>query len=238
MLNLLKEISSWGEIAGIIIPLIIIIIYKPKGGKNRPLVLYVIIAFMLNLIIVAIAKNEGRYTFIPASNLLFYNIHSVVKVFFFGWYLSTFHSLRSSQLIKIIVPAFLLFAVINFIFWQPIDAFSERIANIETILLLIFCSSFFISTIIDNSDTIWMNKPVFMVCASINFYAALNFFVFLFFNYLNVEEEQKTYLLSILLIIFAFSYMILCVILAIAIKGNRKKNNPVSLNPLTLHESV
>lgn len=238
MLKILEEISTWGEIAGILIPLFIIIIYKPKDGENRPLVLYVITAFILNLIIVAIAKNEGRYSFIPASNLLFYNIHSVVKVFFFGWYLSAFHSLKSSRLIKILVPAFMLFAIINFIFWQPIDAFSVRIANIEAILLLLFCSSFFISTIIDNSDTIWMNRPVFMVCASINFYAALNFFVFLFFNHLNIENEQENNLLTILLIIFAFSYMILCVILAIAIKGSHKKSNPVSLNPLTLHESV
>jgi hypothetical protein len=238
MVKILEEISTWGEIVGIIIPLIIIIIYKPKDGENRPLVLYVITAFMLNLIIVAIAKNEGRYSFIPASNLLFYNIHSVVKVFFFGWYLSAFRSLKSSRLIKVLIPAFILFAIINFTVWQPIDAFSVRIANIEAILLLLFCSSFFISTIIDNSDTIWMNRPVFMVCASINFYAALNFFVFLFFNHLNKESENENNLLTILLIIFVFSYMILCVILAIAIRGSRKKNISVSLNPLTLHESV
>ena len=179
MFEILQEISTWGELAGILIPLFIVLLYRPKGEINRPLVLYTTTAFILNLIIIIIAKNNGHYSFIPKSNHIYYNIHSIVKIVFFGWYLYLFKTLKSSLLIRLLIPLFLIFAILNFSFLQPIQVFSETIANTESILLLIFCSAFFISTILDNSDTIWMNKPVFMVCASINLYAALNFFVFL-----------------------------------------------------------
>jgi hypothetical protein len=223
MFDVIYKLSSWFELAGIIIPLITILRFKPKGGETRPLVFYVIGAFFLNLCITIIAKLHGRFVFIPENNFLFYNIHSVVKVLFFGWYLYMFKILKSSLQIKVLLAGFLIFIVINFLFFQSLTEFSDRVANTESILLLIFCSSFFLSTITDNSDTIWMHKPVFIVCASINLYAALNFFVFLFFNYLNVEERQKAEFSRILMLIFSFSYLFLCIILSIVLKREHNK---------------
>jgi hypothetical protein len=214
------------EIAAIIIPLIVILIYKPKGSESRPLVLYVLIAFFLNFMMTAIAKNQGYFSFLPSNNHIYYNLHSLTKVVFFGWYLFSFRDLKSSNLIKIAAIAFSLFFAINFLFFEPITLFSTRTASMEGICLLVFCSSFFISTITDNSDTIWMNKPVFILCASINFYAALNFFVFLFFDYINVEKSLGDEYFTALLIAFSFSYFLLCIVLAVSLK---KISKPLSI---------
>ncbi len=236
MLSFLSTISDWAEIAGIIIPLIVILIYKPKGSESRPLVLYVLIAFLLNFMMTAIAKNHGFFSFLPASNHIYYNLHSFVKVIFFGWYLFSFRNLKSSNLIRITAIAFVLFYIVNFLFFEPITLFSTRTATIEGICLLIICSSFFISTIIDNSDTIWMNKPVFTLCAIINFYAALNFFVFLFFDYINVEKSVGDKYFSALLIAFSFSYFLLCIVLAVTIKKTSRALADTVINNTGLNE--
>jgi hypothetical protein len=220
MIRTLFKITDWAEIAGIIIPLLVVLIYKPKGRENRPLVIYIFVAFILNLIITAIAKYRKDFDFIPDSNHVYYNMHSLIKIVFWGWYLSAFDSLKSSTIIKTLTGVFIVFFFINFSFFEPLGFFSTRIASAEGIFLLLFCAIFFISTIIDNSDTIWMSKPVFTVCAAINMYAAINFFVFLFFDYINVEKFRFDTFFSILAIIFSCSYFFLCIVFARALKKN------------------
>lgn len=218
MIKTLLEITSWAEIAGIIISLSFVIIYKPKNRETRPLVLYIYIAFVLNLMITAIAKFGNEFTIIPASNHICYNFHSLVRIIFFGWYLSFFKTLRSSIIIRILTCCFCIFFLLNFIFFQPISIFSTRIASVEGICLLLFCSIFFVSTIADNSDTIWMSKPVFFICASINFYAALNFFLLLFFDFFNFTKFNSDTFFASLIIIFSIAYFLLCIVLGIGIK--------------------
>ncbi len=222
MLDTLYEIASWTELS-ILIPLVIIFWLKPKGGNNRPLVIYVILAAITNVLIIAIVKHKGLLDFLPKSNHLFYNLHSIVKVLCWGLYLSAFKELKSSKLIRLSLLCFAFFIIVNFLFFEPITIISARLMNIENILLLVYCVAFFLSTILDNSDKIWMNETIFFVAAGINFYAAISFFVFLFFNYFNVYEKEKKEFLDIIILFFAYSYFILCCIIAWALLKDSKK---------------
>lgn len=202
-------IFSWAELISILIPLLVIIVVRPKSRQSRPLVFYTIAAFLPNLLIVLISEENTFRQYLPKSNHVFYNIHSFLKVLCFGIYLLYFKQLKSTIIIKILLTLYCLFCLVNYIFLNSIFVISSWMPTIENILLLTFCTSFFLSTIVDNSDTLWIDEPLFYTCAVINFYAAINFFVFLFLNYFNVTDAAKFEFSVITLTIFAYTFILL-----------------------------
>ncbi|MEQ1675405.1 MAG: hypothetical protein ABL876_01815, partial [Chitinophagaceae bacterium] len=172
----MKTILAWSEVWGILIPLTILILYKVKDRELKPVVLYVWIAVFLNIagrIFAELWKAKLLHN-MPSflqNNLLFYNLHSVARVLLFTWFITNTKLLQPFRLLRIIIPVYALLVLINFIFFEPVSTFSTRLYAVESILLLVLCISFFLYSIKDESDTIWMDHPAFIVATGVSLYA-------------------------------------------------------------------
>ncbi len=225
MNEIVKTILVWSEVWGILIPLTILILYKVKDRELKPVVLYVWIAAFLNIIsrIIIELRKAKLHHHLPdflQSNHLFYSINSVGRVVLFTWFISNIKLLKPFRLRWFIIPVYILLVLINFIFFQPVTTFSTRLYAVESILLLVLCISFFLYSIKDESDTIWMDHPAFIVAAGVSLYEAINFFVFLFYDVISehMEDFGRTTMR-----IFSISYVILCILLAIVLFRAREK---------------
>ncbi|HUR66922.1 MAG TPA: hypothetical protein VMZ03_11300 [Chitinophagaceae bacterium] len=188
------------------------------------LVAYVIIALCLNTVSTVMAQFYGQMPSWLKNNNILYNIHSMTRVFFFSFYIITVRPYKHISLLTGLLVAYIVFVIINFIFFEPILYLSPNLFAAESIVLLVMCMSYFFRSIDDESDTYWLKQPSFLVIGGICFYEVVTFFVFLFFNTINYSTEHKDRVFAdALLMVYTVSYVILCVLLAIALYKNRKK---------------
>lgn len=219
MNDLLNTIINWSEAWALLIPLTIFLVYKPAGQGIRPLIIYLCVAFVLNtLATVMVEYYFSMPTWLKNNNIL-YNLHSFARVLFFSWYILTIREYRFPVLYKILVAAYLVFVLINFIFLQSPLLLSPRLFSAENILLLILCLSFFLRSMQDESEINWLKHPAFMVCAGISLYEAISFFIFLFFYPL---AEKNWDFGDLTMSIHNVIFVILCIILGLALYRSRK----------------
>lgn len=208
----------WSEIWALLIPLTIIIFFKPKEPAIRPIIYYVIIAFILNLLATIITFYiEFMPPFIKGNNFI-YNIHSVAKVFFFGWYIHNLKLVKPSWIPWLILTIYILIAAI-FILFQPYNLLSSFLFAAESIALLILCILIFINSMLDDSKTNWLWHTSFLVTVGIVQFEIINFFTFPFLQFF--AKDQSFGLLT--LQIFSVAYIILCIVLAITLYRSRKE---------------
>jgi hypothetical protein len=153
------------------------------------------------------------------NNNLIYNIHSIVRLLFFSWFITQFKFGRSSTIHYVLLAAYAVFIVINFILWDPPHLFSNTHFIAESIFLLAFTIIFFFRAMQDESDTDWIKQPAFIVCAGISLYEAVNFFTFLFFETLTIKNIE---FLKITWTIHNMSFVVLCIMLAMALYRSKR----------------
>lgn len=214
-------ILDWSEVWALLIPLTIILMYRPKGPKTGWLVLYVVVGLLLNTISTVIAQFYDQMPSWLKNNNIFYNIHSVVRVLLFSLYIISVKPYKYPHVLRGILWAYLVFVIINFSFIEPLLFLSPNLFAAESIVLLIMCLFYFFRTILDETETHW---PSFMACIGICFYEVITFFVFLFFNIVSYSTDPKDRAFArSLLLIYAISFIILCILLAFSLYKGRNK---------------
>jgi hypothetical protein len=192
-----KVITDWSEVWALLIPLFFLIRRKNKSLYLKPVQIYVILAFIINFCAICIQefKNDWGYKlgdFLFSNNFL-YNINSVIRLLLFSWFFILLNQ-RFMHRIKAIIPfAFTLFVIINFIFFQ--DFFnrynlSSRLLATEAALLLFYCLQYYIFLILDDKGTQFLKQPGIWVVLGLTFYVATNFFIFLFYDYLIMQNKS------------------------------------------------
>ncbi|MBL0130104.1 MAG: hypothetical protein IPP43_02405 [Chitinophagaceae bacterium] len=120
-MKFLQTLLDWSEVWALLIPLIIIAICNPKEKHIRILRGYVLIGFILNFSATFMLEY---YDLVPTwmyvnnmvNNNLPYNIHSIIRVLFFSWYIIiTIGPFRFSGILKLILAAYMVLVLINFI---------------------------------------------------------------------------------------------------------------------------
>ena len=218
--GLLNSVIQWSEVWALLIPLAIIILFSTKGGGMLPVILYICIAFILNLAAIIISIYHERLPSYFQNNNVLYNLHSFVRVLLLGWYIINLKLLSSSRLIKIVIPAYILFVLLNFIFRENPLLLSSHLFSAESIVLLVLSFLYFFRSMQDESKIDWLKHPSFLVCTGISLYEALSFFIFLFF-YPLFEKNPEFGMLTMK--IFSISYIIFCIFLALALLKNYKR---------------
>lgn len=220
MSRIIANVLMWSEVWALLIPLIIIIRFRIKDREMRPIVLYVIIGLLLNLTATLVSVYRLSLPASLQNNNILYNLHSIIRVLLLGWYIHSLKLLKVSWLSKIMFPAYLGFVLVNFILWENPLFLSTRLLSAESIVLLALSLFFLISSMRDDSETNWLKHPSFLICIGLCFYEAVNFFIFLFF-YPLLENNMEFGMLTMK--IFSVSYIIFCILMALTLYRNHKK---------------
>ena len=224
-MKFIQILRDWSEVWALLIPLAVIVFKKKYEKDIRVLIGYVIIAFVLNL---AANFMLQFYYLVPkwmyvngmSNNNILYNIHSIVRVLMFSWYILMVRHYGFSFILKTLLAVYVAFVLINFIFIEPVFFLSTHLFAAESIMLLVICLSYFISSIQDESQVNWIKHPSFFVCAGVTFYEAITFFIFLFFYPLS-QKDQSFFLVTMR--IYNISFVVLCILLALAFYQSHKR---------------
>src|SRR5688572_30497355 len=212
LLNIFRTIFDWSEVWALLIPLIVLIIFKPKGDWVAPIKWYLFTAFLLNSCIDFIwyVNKQGWFGVSDPkknwwNNNIFYNLHSITRIFLFSW----FFSIQGVGLKKIarIIPVVFLCGVIIFYLVKK-DGFSYFDPAYESIfyicsyllateagLLLFYCLWYTNKILREDKPMFSSSHPPFWVVGGLTVYTSVNFFIFLFYDYLN-NKFYENFLLS------------------------------------------
>ncbi len=215
----LKTIRDWTEVWGLLIPLFVIIIHKPRAREMKPVKLYVWIGLLLSLVATVMYVYYKQMPPFLKNNNILYNLHSLARVILLGSFIMQFRFGKSNIPAKTLIAFYLVFIIINFSFWKSPLQFSHFHFVAESIVLLVLCIIFFLRAIRDESETDWIKHPAFLICAGISLYEAVNFFTFLFFDVLT-EHMQ---FLKVAWTIHNLTLVVLGILLAFGLHRSKKQ---------------
>ena len=204
-MNVFQEVIDWSEAWALLIPLTFYFIWKPKDVWVKPVIIYVIIAFILNLTADMIWKGYSfgltesinrifSFLYIPAykqvSNNLFYNIHSIIRLLLFTWFFYKLDPVFFKKLNLIIVPPFIVFTIINFYWFASIIVLpNSALFAVEAALLLFYCIVYFIRLNKEDQLTNPFSESSFKIVSGLTLYNAINFPIFIFYDYLIITND-------------------------------------------------
>jgi hypothetical protein len=218
-----KTISDWSEVWALLIPLAVILRKPRRCRECLPLVIYVFVALLLNIISVSIQLYQDGMPAFLQSNNLFYNLHAVARVYFFSWYIVVLNNKQFSGIAKAAIVAFSVFLATDFIFFESILNLSDWLPVAETVILLILCMRYFLYSIKDESETDWIKEPSFTACTAISLYVAATFFVFLFITSPWVSYKVNLRFALFIAEFYKLIFLIFSILLALAIYRHSKK---------------
>ena len=222
----LQIILDTSEAWALLLPLTFLAFKKINKEPVKEVILYLWIAFFINLAMVIISflpefYDEKKLPFLLYNNTIEYNIHSIFRVLLFTLYFirishDTLHLQR-----KIILALFFTFVAVNFVFFEsPVQLFSSRLFTVEAIVLLFFCIYFYLNAITQERNEKLSRQPVFWIVTGLSVYEAVNFFIFLLFTYL---ANNYTIFAKNIWNLHNISYIILCIFITKAFYESRRK---------------
>lgn len=200
MRNIIQKILDWSEVWALLIPLAVLLWKNNKTVHNKPIRLYLAIAILINLPIDLVAEFKGKWGLTPDdfwwNNNVFYNISSIVRLLLFAWFFILLRQPFMVWLKKLIPFAFILFVIANFSFSENFiprgdhEAFSSRLLATESALLLFYCLQYYIYLIIEEKTINIRLQPGFWIVTGLSIYVAASFFIYLFYDYLQVKTRD------------------------------------------------
>ena len=181
MVDYLLKILDWSEVWALLIPLIALLFRREQPATLRPIIVYLWLAFILNLAIDIIMELRNYYP--DWTNNPLYNFHSVVRFACFSFYFIQLQPTSFTRLKKIIAVLSGIFLIINFLFFEDFfnnESFSGNLLAAEAYLLLVYCMLYYLAELKDDSKNLF-NGPDFWVVTGLSIYVVVNFFVFLFY---------------------------------------------------------
>jgi|KBSSwiStaDraftv2_1062776.scaffolds.fasta_scaffold91328_3 hypothetical protein len=226
-MKFLQTLSDWSEVWALLIPLIVIIVSRPKEKQIRVLVWYVIIGFILNFattFMIEFRNLVPSWLYIDnmINNNIVYNIHSMFRVLLFSWYIINIRQYQFTFFFKTFLVAYLVFIFINFTIFESPFFLSTRLFAAESIVLLIMCLFYFFRSIQDESQINWLKHPSFLVCAGISLYEVITFFIFLFFYPLSQKDPE---FFVVTMRIYSITFVLLCILLSLAFYSSKKQQS-------------
>ena len=223
-MEILQFFRDWSEVWALLIPLIIILVYKPKGNNLRWLILYVVTAFILNVFAVIIVEYDYLLPiWMNYGNNIFYNLHSFIMVISFSVYIINVRKYKYKHLLKTLLVLYLAFVLLNFAFWESPLLLSTHHFTGGSVVLLLICLLYFLTAIQEESPTIWLKHPSFIICAAVSLYQAITFFIFLFIYPMNNSAYNSDVSFALLMMrIYQAIFVVFCILLALALYRSRK----------------
>jgi len=221
MVGYLSKALDWSEVWALLIPLLVLLFRHRQPRTLKPVIIYLWIAFILNLgIDIITAINTYHHNF-DLSNNIFYNIHSVVRFVCFSLYFIQLPQASFVKFKKALVAGFIILLVINFGFLENFfnyDSFSGNLLATEAYLLLIYCMLYYLSELKDDSKNLF-SGPDFWVVTGLSIYVVINFFVFLFYlPMIDVDEGLAVNIWNV----HNIAFIIFCLFITKALYGSNR----------------
>lgn len=218
MVDFFWLLLDWSEVWALLIPMAVLVTKRQQPVELKPAIIYVMLAFLLNLVIDLVIPLKP---FLPQwlhSNNPLYNIHSIVRFVCFSIYFVRLPGMMNRRLIRMLSNASLIFFVINFIFFEKFynyNSFSSNLFTAEAFVLLVYCMLYYLSELQDDDRNLF-RTPHFWVVTGLSIYVVTNFFVFLFYEpmiELDVELALNIWNLH------NISFIVFCLFIAKAFYG-------------------
>jgi len=216
-LNFLKD---WSEVWALLIPLLVILIFRPKGKLTSWLIAYVIIAALMNTISVFMVEDYSvlpSFLILDEGNNIYYNIHSFVMVICFSSYIISVRTYIYPKILKAVVIGYILFVIINFTFFESPFILSTLHFTVGSIVLLIMCLFYFFRSIVEDDSAVnWLRHPSFIICSGLCLYEVITFVIFLFIYPLFNNPKTASFA-QIMMQVYQYIFVVFCILLAIGV---------------------
>lgn len=189
----LKNILDWSEVWALLLPLGVLIFRRRKQTKElRSVVIYVILAFVINLLIDLIVDYPNAFPTWLKSNNPLYTLHSILRFTCFSWFLLTVTKPEYRKIQWILIWVFVAFFILNFIFFENIleqDHISGNILTAESFIILANCMIYYYGLLMDES-IIYSKQIDFWIVTGLSIFVVISFFLFLFYLPLITENPK------------------------------------------------
>lgn len=226
-MSTLDFIIVWSEVWAFLIPLAVIVFFKPAGKAVRLLIAYVIMGFVLNfcaiftLVYPNLVPPVFRY-----NNNIFYNVHSFIMVLFLGLYILKIRTYKHITLLKGLLMLYVIFVLVNFTFFGHPLFYSTRHFTTGSIVLLILCLFYFFSSIQEESKVNMLKHPSFLITSAVSLYHGITFFIFLFLlPMFNSAYNKDLSLTDLMMKITQVTFVIFCILLAFGLFRYRSRKD-------------
>lgn len=183
MSRLLQLLKDWAEVWAPLIPLIFLLFRKRQPRFLKPIIVYLILALLINIACDVISDYKKYLPSWLQSNNPLYNAHSVIRFICFSYFFILLKQHSFTKLKYILPNISLVIILFNFIFLENFfnpDHLSGNLLSAEAYLLLIYCMFYYLTKLRDEVDDI-ASGPDFWVVTGLSIYVVVNFFVFLFY---------------------------------------------------------
>jgi len=212
---MLTTILNWSEVWAPLIPLYVFIFKRPKDKFLEIVAGYLLTALCINAVIdVSWIFNSSMPALLKNNNFL-YNINSICRIIFFTFLFRNAIKLFKKKYLNFFLIAYLVFFSFYFVYNKNFNTLNSLLHSTESLSLLIFSIIYFIRLI--NSDKVFLAfDPYLLIIAGLAIYESVNFFVFLFYQYLLIHNPKFAhYLWNVPNIIF----IIFCLLISKAFYG-------------------
>jgi len=197
---------DWSEVWATLIPLILFIIKRPNAPWIKPMVTGLCILLLIFLLIDVTWKSRtlgiqdwsrSVFGFLyrgpkeEYNNTIFYNILPIARLVLVSWFFIVINK-RYKKLQLAITILFVTFVIINFWRFENInDDFSSRLLSIEAGIILFYCLLFIYHVNLSDEIVSITALSEFWAVTGYTLYAAVNFFIFMFFRYLLIAAQEE-----------------------------------------------
>jgi hypothetical protein len=212
-MHALKIIIEWSEVWALLIPLLVLVLLnKPQPGM-KPVIIYILVALLLNLFGDFIADFKKLIPALPQSNNPIYNFHSLFRFTCFSFFFNQAGKRFFPRIQNSILVIYILLFLVNFIFFEnflnPLHL-SGNLLSMESFLLLASCMLYYLGVLKNEVPVIAQNKD-FWIVTGLSIFFVINFFVFLFYVPL-LDENRK--LANTMWNFHNIAYTTLCIFIA------------------------
>ncbi len=170
---------NWSEVWPLAIALTILLLFKQKENV-RLLTWMTIVTFLFHFAGTFISMCNDQVPEDFQNNNIIYNLLSIIKPAFVGFYLLQLRQLKQYSFLKYVLALFFIFCLINFLFFESLFIYSSHLVLASSALMLIFTLTFFLDAMIDDEIPLPTTHPAFFLCTAISISESINFFIYLF----------------------------------------------------------
>jgi hypothetical protein len=184
MESFIRSALDWSEVWALLIPLSVLMFRLKQQRYMKPVIIYLCIALVLNLLGDFIWVFKKYFPVWLTSNNVYYNIHALIRFACFSVFFFMLPQRSFAVLKKTLVAVLVVFTLVNFSFFENFFDYRYLSGNLlatQAYLLLIYCMQYYLSALRDDSPAIF-GGPDFWVVTGLGIYVVISFFVFLFYR--------------------------------------------------------